>query len=171
MTTSFTTEQLQSIHDRFVSADGAVSLPEGIKRLISVGGGNRKSVWGGWKVHRVVDFTSALAGVCVLLGNKEDAETVMRVGFELVNGVEIYPARPGDYAGCMCDIAQRIGDIANCLGLPGVTVYVRHMLRCPKSPPGYRPEISNREVSPVEALKGAESWAEELFKQDWPELR
>jgi len=168
MATTFTVSQLQSIHDRFISTDGAVNLPVEVRQLID-GDAARKSVWGGWKVHRVVDFTSALAGVCILLGREEEAERVMRTGFELVNGVEIYKSNLEDYGGCMCDIAQRIGTIANCLGLPRVTAYVRCMLRCPKSPPGYRPEIPDREVSPEEARKSAQSWTEDFqVKGKWP---
>ncbi len=175
MATIFTAQQLQSVRDRFISADGAVNLPVEIKRFIDVSAAGKSAA--SYKVRRVVDFTVALAGVCILLGRKDEAERVMRTGFEFVNGTMTHAENQlewpkPEYWGCMCDIADRFGMVAETLGLPEVTKYVYRVAHCPDSPCGFslKGPYPFREVPPEETQECAQYWAEQLLNWSWPEL-
>lgn len=162
-------QQLQEIHDRYIATDGTVTLPPEIVALVRVFdrpfySSYRKEA-SNTRANAVVDFVAALAGVCVLLKDEEAARAALLAGFRLVNGANIIPERYGQYCGCVCDIAERIGGIANNLGQPEIATYVGPATMCTSSPPGYRPSVCGRPPIPDDVRQHAIWWSMKFQKE------
>lgn len=158
-------KQLQAVYSQYLNTEGKVSLPEKITKL--VGSSGRDKWTNRSHADTVIDFTVALAAVCILLDKPEEAKRVLWGGFYLLNGSKIrHPQRWYEDFGCMCDIAERIGSLANDLGLPDIAQGVGLATSCPSSPRRYRPNTSPKEVPPESAKESARWWAEKLLKEE-----
>ena len=159
-------QQLQEIRDRYITADGTVTLPPEVIALVHIYEGRPRSTQTTTtRANKVVEFVAALAGTCILLKDERAAKAALLTGFHLVNGANIIAEQYGKYCGCVCDIAERFGGIANSHGLSEIAARFGSATMCPSSPRGYRPSISPRDANPDDVHQCAIWWSMKFLKE------
>lgn len=138
--------------------DGVVTLPEKLAALVKREG--RYKITDRKDANQIVEFAGAITAASIIFHDHPAAKAALLAGFNTLNGSAFWSSdySGGGWRGCMCDVAERLGSLANRYGFPDITEQIRYATRCPESPPGYRPRITPCEVpAPEEVLARAES--------------